>query len=61
MKGFDKKLIKEIYENIDIPLTVLGGYGSFKDIKNLVKEFKIIGIGELEAFLYLKVNIKQSK
>ncbi len=52
MKGFDKKLIKEIYENIDIPLTVLGGAASLEDIKNLVKEFKIIGIAAGSIFIF---------
>ena len=52
MKGFDKKLIKEIYENIDIPLTVLGGASSFEDIKNLVSQFKIIGIAAGSIFIF---------
>ena len=52
MKGFDKKLIKEIYENIEIPLTVLGGAASLEDIKNLVKEFRIIGIAAGSIFIF---------
>ncbi len=52
MKGFDKKLIKEIYENIEIPLTVLGGAASLADIKDLVNEFKIIGIAAGSIFIF---------
>ena len=52
MKGFDKKLIKDIYENIEIPLTVLGGAASLKDIENLVNEFKIIGIAAGSIFIF---------
>ena len=44
MNGFDIELISKIYENIDIPLTVLGGAGSLNDIKNLIEKFKIIGV-----------------
>ena len=52
MKGFNIKLIKDIYENIDIPLTVVGGAGSHEDIKSLIKEFKIIGIGAGSIFIF---------
>ena len=52
MKGFDKKLIEDIYENIDIPLTVLGGASSLEDIKSLVNQFKIIGIAAGSIFIF---------
>lgn len=52
MKGFDKKLIKDIYENIEIPLTVLGGASSLEDIKTLVNQFKIIGIAAGSIFIF---------
>lgn len=52
MKGFDIKLIKDVYENIDIPLTVVGGAGSLEDIKSLINEFKIIGIGAGSIFIF---------
>ena len=52
MKGFDIQLIKDVFENIDIPLTVVGGAGSLEDIKSLIKEFNIIGIGAGSIFIY---------
>ena len=52
MKGFNIKLIKDVYENIDIPLTVVGGAGSLKDIKSLINQFKIIGIGAGSIFIF---------
>ena len=52
MKGFDIQLIKDVFENIDIPLTVVGGAGSLKDIKSLIKEFNIIGVGAGSIFIY---------
>ena len=58
MLGFDQRLIKEVYENIDVPLTVLGGAGSLKDIQFLINKYKIIGVAA-EAFSYSKANIKQ--
>ena len=50
MKGFNIKLIKDVYENINVPLTVVGGAGSLQDIKSLIKEFNIIGIGAIKYF-----------
>ena len=41
MSGFDIKLIHEIYKNIEIPLTVLGGAGSLNDLRGLINKFKI--------------------
>ncbi len=52
MKGFDVKLIKDVYDNIDIPLTAVGGAGSLNDIKSLIREFNIIGIGAGSIFIY---------
>ena len=52
MKGFDRKLIKDIYKNIEIPLTVLGGAASLEDIKDLINEFKIIGIAAGSLFIF---------
>ena len=52
MKGFNIKLIKDVYENVNIPLTVVGGAGSIQDIKSLIKEFNIIGIGAGSIFIF---------
>ena len=52
MKGFNIKLIKDVYENIDVPLTVVGGAGSLQDMKSLIKEFNIIGIGAGSIFIF---------
>lgn len=43
MKGYNTDLISKIKPLINVPLTVLGGAGSFEDIENLIKEFGIIG------------------
>ena len=41
-----------IYQNIDIPLTVLGGAGSLNDIKSLIQKFNIIGIAAGSIFVF---------
>lgn len=52
MKGFDIELINDIYSNIEIPLTVLGGAGSLDDITNLINKFKILGIAAGSIFTF---------
>ena len=56
MLGFDQRLIREVYENIDVPLTVLGGAGSLKDIQFLINKYKIIGVAAGSIFVF-KGNI----
>ena len=52
MKGYDFDLIDNVRRSIDIPLTVLGGAGSFDDIKSLYGRYGIIGaaVGSLFVF-----------
>ena len=52
MSGFDIKLIHEIYKNIEIPLTVLGGAGSLNDLRGLINKFKILGIAAGSIFIF---------
>ena len=43
MKGYDFELIRSVREAISLPITALGGAGSFEDIRRLVDTFGIIG------------------
>ena len=52
MKGFNLNLINDVYQNIDIPLTVIGGAGSLDDIKSLVQKFNIVGIAAGSIFVF---------
>ena len=52
MMGFDQRLIREVYENIDVPLTVLGGAGSLRDIQFLINKYKIIGVAAGSIFVF---------
>lgn len=52
MKGYDIHLAKIIRESVNIPMTVLGGAGSLKDIEALIKEFGIIGAAAGSLFVF---------
>ena len=51
MKGYDLEFISEIKEIINIPLTVIGGAGSYDDISSLFYNFGIIGAAAGSLFV----------
>lgn len=52
MKGYDLKLASKIRDVVSVPLTILGGAGSFEDIKTLVNKFGIIGACAGSLFVF---------
>lgn len=52
MKGYDMDLVNEIREAISLPITVLGGAGSLKDIAALIHTFGIIGAAAGSLFVF---------
>lgn len=52
MKGYDLALARTIRESIALPLTVLGGAGSLKDIRELIDTFGIIGAAAGSLFVF---------
>jgi imidazole glycerol-phosphate synthase subunit HisF len=52
MKGYDLELIDGIRKRIRLPLTVLGGAGSLKDIGKLISQYKIIGAAAGSLFVF---------
>ncbi|KXH85463.1 AglZ/HisF2 family acetamidino modification protein [Chryseobacterium kwangjuense] len=52
MKGYDMGLIEKIREKISLPLTVLGGAGSLKDIKQVIDKHGIIGVAAGSLFVF---------
>lgn len=52
MKGYDLDLVNEIREAIRLPITVLGGAGSLKDIAALIHTFGIIGAAAGSLFVF---------
>ncbi len=52
MKGYDLELVQQVRQAITLPLTVLGGAGSVKDIAELIRRFGIIGAGAGSLFVF---------
>ena len=52
MKGYDLDLVNEIREAISLPITVLGGAGTLKDIAALIHTFGIIGAAAGSLFVF---------
>lgn len=52
MKGYDIELVDKVRAVIHLPLTVLGGAGSLKDIGNLIKKYGIIGASAGSLFVF---------
>jgi imidazole glycerol-phosphate synthase subunit HisF len=52
MKGYDLNLIRKIREVISIPLTVMGGAGTYEDIGEVIKEHGIIGAAAGSLFVF---------
>ncbi len=52
MKGYDIKMIQPVREAIGVPLTVLGGAGSLKDIGELIQLFGVIGAACGSLFVF---------
>jgi cyclase len=52
LKGYDFKLIDQIRPVVNIPITFLGGAGSFYDIKELISRYGIIGAAAGSIFVF---------
>lgn len=52
MNGYDFELIEQIHKNMTVPMSVLGGAGSQKDIGALIQRFGIIGAGAGSLFVF---------
>jgi cyclase len=52
MKGYDLDLVRQVRAGISLPLTVLGGASSLKDIAALVESFGIIGAAAGSLFVF---------
>lgn len=52
MKGYDLELVQQVREAITLPLTVLGGAGSLKDVAELIRRFGIIGAAAGSLFVF---------
>jgi cyclase len=52
MKGYDLDLVEGVRDAISLPLTVLGGAGSLKDIGQLIDTYGIIGAAAGSLFVF---------
>ena len=52
MKGYDLALVEGIRKSIAVPMTVLGGAGSLKDIGELIRKYGIIGAAAGSLFVF---------
>jgi len=52
MKGFDFKLFDIAREMTTMPMSILGGAGSFEDIKEAIKRYKTIGVAVGSLFVF---------
>jgi cyclase len=52
MKGYDLDIVRTVRTATTLPVTVLGGAGTLKDIADLIAEFKIIGAAAGSLFVF---------
>jgi len=52
MKGYDVELVRSIRDAVAVPMTVLGGAGSLRDIELLLRTFGIIGAAAGSLFVF---------
>jgi cyclase len=52
MKGYDLELASQVREAVAIPMSILGGAGSLKDVGALIKRFGIIGAAAGSLFVF---------
>jgi len=52
MKGYDLEVVRQVWEAVRVPMTVLGGAGSLEDMGRLIREFGIIGAAAGSLFVF---------
>jgi cyclase len=52
MKGYDSPMVRQVRDATSVPITVLGGAGSLKDIGDLIREFGVIGAAAGSLFVF---------
>ncbi len=52
MQGYDLELVNQLCKLVTVPVTVLGGAGSLKDIGQLIQQYSIIGAAAGSLFVF---------
>jgi cyclase len=51
-KGYDLELVRQVRDATGVPITVVGGAGSLKDIGELIRHFGVIGAAAGSLFVF---------
>ena len=52
MSGYDHELIGLVRESVDFPISVLGGAGSYEDLKAMIRKYGVIGVAAGSLFVF---------
>ena len=52
MSGYDDDLLKKIYQECRIPITVSGGFNNLDNVKTIFKKYNIIGVSCSSLFIF---------
>ncbi len=52
MSGYDMELVSRVYEAVSLPITVMGGAGSLRDLEALFTQFGLIGAAAGSLFVF---------
>ena len=52
MAGYDEELVGQVRAAVHVPITVLGGAGSLRDIEGLVEKFGVVGAAAGSLFVF---------
>lgn len=52
MKGYDFNLIDQIHSSVSLPISVVGGAGSLKDVEDLIHRYEVIGAVAGSIFVF---------
>jgi len=52
LNGYDMDLLAMIRDLTEVPITILGGAGSFDDIRKVISKYKIIGVSAGSLFVF---------
>ena len=52
MLGPDYELLENLYDELKVPMIVMGGIGNIDDIKNIYNRYPVIGVSCGSLFLF---------
>ena len=52
MSGYDLELAEQIRQSVHVPMTVMGGAGSLKDLEKAIERFGVIGVAAGSMFVF---------